>query len=459
MIKHLLISADEEDVASLMSRKELRTEADRDLARRSLGGVFSYFALWLIIYYTSELERANDALLEFLGFMIGAIGIARLYLSWKFDALYPSRPDLWRGLFALGAALAAAVWGGVSVLALSYDGLGTTSIMVMLSTAAIAAVTVVSLAPANLLGGAVVLLLLLPVVPAALTSGSTPERGLALLFLAFFIFMLLMWRRLHVEYWRALDARTELVVAKEAAEAATLAKGQFIASVSHELRTPLTSIIGSLGLIDAGISSEEMPEQAMKLINMAYENGKRLSVLINDILDFEKLEAGRMEFKYRWLDLAHFLEQAIELNTPYADGYDVTLELEEPLPEVEVRADEQRLMQVMANLLSNAVKYSPAGGIVTVSVRTGDGNVRIAVSDRGPGVPEEFRSRIFQKFSQAGDSSTRKTKGTGLGLVISKSIVEKMGGKIDYESTEGEGATFYFDLPLAKPDETDSESE
>ena len=174
MSKHLVLSADEGEVAALMSRQDLRAEADRDLARRSLGGVFSYFALWLIIYYASELEQANDALLEFLGFMLGAVGVGRLYWSWKFDAIYPSSPNLWRWLFALGTALAAAVWGGVSVLALNYDGLGTTSIMVMLSTAAIAAVAVVSLAPAKLLGGVVVLLLLLPVVPPALTSGSAP---------------------------------------------------------------------------------------------------------------------------------------------------------------------------------------------------------------------------------------------------------------------------------------------
>jgi signal transduction histidine kinase len=459
MQKHLVIGTDEEEVSSLMSQQKLRAEADQDLARRSLGGVFSYFALWLIIYYTSELERANEALLEFLGFMLGAAGVFGLYLAWKFEALYPSQPGLWRWLFATGTALAAAVWGGVSVLALNYDGLGTTSIMVMLSTAAIAAVAVVALAPARLLGGVVVLLLLLPVVPPALTSGSAPENGVALLFLAFFVFMLLMWRRLHTEYWRALAGRAELVVAKEAAEAATLAKGQFIASVSHELRTPLTSIIGSLGLIDAGISDEDLPEQSKKLINMAYENGKRLSVLINDILDFEKLEAGRMEFKYRWLALAPFLEEALELNDPYAESYNVSLELEEPLPDVEVHADEQRLMQVMSNLLSNAVKYSPAGEKVTISTQTGEGMVRIAVTDRGTGVPEEFRDRIFQKFSQAGTSNTRKTKGTGLGLVISKSIVEKMGGTIGYDSTEGQGATFYFDLPLAEPGETDSEAE
>jgi len=444
------------ELAAFASRAELRAEADRDLAQRSLTGVLSYFLLWLIIYYASELEQANDTLLEFLGFLLAAVGVGRLYLALNFNQFYATHPRLWCGLFATGAISSAAVWGGVAALAMSYDGLGITAVMVMLPTAGIAAGGIVSLAPSAWLGGALVLTLLSPSIVVALLSGNVAERGIALLFMTFVAVMIAMWRRLHVEYWRALIGRKELVIAKEIAEAATLAKGQFIASVSHELRTPLTAIIGSLGMIEE-YPPAGMPEQAMALVGMAYRNGKRLSLLINDLLDFEKLNANHMEFHSKPMDLVPFLEQALELNHSYAETYRVAFVLEEPTPDVEIIADENRLMQVMTNLLSNAAKHSPAGGQVLISARPGEGKVRVAISDHGAGVPEDFRVHIFEKFAQAKNSSTNKTKGTGLGLAISKAIIEKMGGAIGFDSVAGQGATFYFDLPLQEDHSAASE--
>ncbi|HEY0666252.1 MAG TPA: HAMP domain-containing sensor histidine kinase [Gallionella sp.] len=436
------------EYAAFLARDDLRAEADRDLARRSVTGVFSYFLVWVIIYFASGLEQASNALLEFLGFILAAASVGRLYLALNFHQLYAIHPRTWRRLFAAGTIISAAIWGGVSVLALSYDGLGTTSVMVLLSTAGIAAGGIVSLAPAAWLGGVFVVLLLFPIVPFALFSGQIAEKGVALLFLTFFVFMFMMWRRLYNEYWHALAGRGELVLAKEAAEAANLAKGQFIANVSHELRTPLTAIIGALGMIES-YPPGGMPAQTMTLIDMAYQNGKRLSVLINDILDFEKLNANRMEFHIQPVALTPFLTRAIELNHSYAENYSVSFTLE-PSPEFTFLADEHRLMQVMTNLLSNAAKHSPKGEQVVISVRAGEGRVRVAVSDRGAGVPESFRANIFEKFAQAKSSSTDKANGTGLGLAISKAIIDRMGGTIGFDSVVGQGATFYFELPQAE---------
>src|SRR5512139_1047374 len=446
------IKVQDTELAALSLHDDLRAEACRDLAQRSIIGVSAYFVLWLIIYNASELEHANDALLEFLGFMLGASGVGRLYLALNFQKLYAANPRRWRWLFALGTVTSAAIWGTVCALALDFDGLGTTSIMVLLSTAGIAAGGIISLEPAAWLGGIFIMLLLFPIVPFALLSGNVPQKGVALLFLAFFTFMFLLWRQLHAEYWRALAGRAQLVRAKEAAEAATLAKGQFIASVSHELRTPLTAIIGALGMIGT-YQTEGVPEQTMKLVNMAYENGKRLSVLINDLLDFEKLNAHRMEFHCRPTRLVPLLARVLELNRSYADKYAVSFIFEPPSSDVEVIADENRLMQVMTNLLSNAVKHSPAGEEVLITVGQSEGKVRVAVSDRGAGVPEAFREHVFEKFAQADSSSTRKSNGTGLGLAISKAIIEQMGGTIGFDSVVGQGATFYFYLPLADQDQ------
>ena len=432
-----------------MSRPDFRAEADRDLASRSIAGVFSYFVLWLIIYFTREHE-INRVLMEFLGFLLGAVAIGRLYLALRFDGLYAAGRQRWRFLFGLGTVLSALTWGGVCALALYFDSLASTSVMVMLATAGIAAGGIVTLAPASRLGGIFLLFLLLPIVPFALAIGPAPERAVALLIIAFLLFMLFMWRRLHIEYWQALAARAELVHAKEAAEAANLAKGQFIANVSHELRTPLTAIVGALSLVESG-APENIPPQTMKLIEMAYQNGKQLSTLINDILDFEKLNAGGMTFHCRPMALMASIRNALELNQSYAERYHVAFVLENTLPEeTRVFADGQRLLQVMANLLSNASKHSPAGENVMISLRRMDSRLRVAIRDRGPGIPEAFREHIFEKFAQADDSSTNKDSGTGLGLAISKAIIEGMGGTIGFDSRAGQGATFYFDLPLAQ---------
>jgi signal transduction histidine kinase len=242
--------------------------------------------------------------------------------------------------------------------------------------------------------------------------------------------------------------RAELRRAKAAAEEVNIAKGLFIANVSHELRTPLTSVIGALGMINSYLT-DDISFQARTLVNMAYQNGKRLSVLIDDILDFEKLNANRMEFNYEPLLLTPFLTHAIELNRVFAETYKVNFTLAPPTCESMIIADEHRLMQVMTNLLSNAAKHSPPGEEVFIYIDKIGNKVRVAVKNAGEGVPLSFRPHIFQKFAQADNSSLRKNNGTGLGLAISKAIIDKMGGEIGFTSEVGQGATFYFDLPLA----------
>ena len=224
-------------------------------------------------------------------------------------------------------------------------------------------------------------------------------------------------------------------------------KSEFIATVSHELRTPLTAVVGALGLLKE-VASGRLPAEAETFLGMARQNSDRLVALINNVLDIEKIESGHMEFRLDAVRVNALLERAVSLNAPYAEKFGVRFELA-PAPDgVVVSGDEDRLLQVLTNLMSNAVKYSPAGNAVTVSAAARDGLVRIAVADRGPGVPEAFRERIFSKFAQADGSDTRRKGGTGLGLSISKAIIEKLGGTMGYESVSGKGATFYFELPL-----------
>jgi PAS domain S-box-containing protein len=229
-------------------------------------------------------------------------------------------------------------------------------------------------------------------------------------------------------------------------------KSEFVSTVSHELRTPLTSIGGALGLACGGALGA-LPAQAREMLEIAYRNSQRLTHLINDLLDMEKLAAGKMGFDLREAELMPLVEQALQSNRAYAESYRVALVLGERADGVRVRVDAGRLQQVLTNYLSNAVKFSPAGAAVQVRVRAGTGVepgwVRVEVSDEGPGVPLEFRERIFQKFSQADASNTRQKGGTGLGLAISKELMERMQGRVGFESQPGHGACFWFELPVA----------
>ncbi len=233
-------------------------------------------------------------------------------------------------------------------------------------------------------------------------------------------------------------------------------KSEFVSTVSHELRTPMTSIAGSLGLL-AGGAGGVLPDKAARLIAIAQSNSQRLVRLINDILDIEKLESGALLLELAPLDLRDVAQQSIDSVRGFADELKVAITLEdgEPAP---VRGDLDRLIQVVTNLLSNACKFSPSGGEVIITVDPESRLARLSVRDRGPGIPDTFRARIFSKFAQADGSDTRAKGGTGLGLAIAREIAERHGGRLWFESTPGEGATFHLDLPMAHAERADSDA-
>lgn len=224
-------------------------------------------------------------------------------------------------------------------------------------------------------------------------------------------------------------------------------KNEFVSAVSHELRTPLTSISGSLGLIASGMLGD-LPINMKNMLGIAHKNAQRLTLLINDLLDMEKLLAGKMDFAMRVQPLLPIIEQSLEANKAYADTFGVSLALHAQPTNLTVNIDAQRLQQVLANFISNAVKFSPANGQVEIHVVVREQLVEVAVVDHGPGVSEEFRTRIFQKFAQADSSDSRQRGGTGLGLAISKAFVERMQGHIGFESEPGKGATFFARFPV-----------
>jgi len=234
-------------------------------------------------------------------------------------------------------------------------------------------------------------------------------------------------------------------------KAADRAKSEFISTVSHELRTPLTSIKGALGILDA-TARDELSDKFQKLVTIALTNSNRLARLINDILDFEKIEAGKMKYCMAPMDVSALIREAVEANAGYAETFGVHFTAIGTDHEVRINGDRDRLMQVMSNLMSNAAKFSDKGAAIEISLtRLGD-RLRVAVKDSGRGIPEAAQATIFEKFTQADSSDRRRTGGTGLGLNIVKSMVEAHGGQIAFDSKEGVGTTFYFDLSVLGAD-------
>ncbi|HVE70483.1 MAG TPA: PAS domain S-box protein [Thermoanaerobaculia bacterium] len=222
-------------------------------------------------------------------------------------------------------------------------------------------------------------------------------------------------------------------------------KRDFISTVSHELRTPLTSIRGSLGLLASGVMGE-MPPDAKPVISVAERNSVRLISLINDILDFDRLESGKMRMQFRPTPLLRVLERSVESISAVAlqDGVHIELQCNGAV----VLGDEERLMQVTVNLLSNAVKYSNRGDTVVVSDSAeAPSMVEVRVADRGRGIPADLQKKLFRRFERADSSDARTKPGTGLGLAICKAIVEQHGGAIGVASGEGMGSTFWFRVP------------
>ncbi|VAW67143.1 hypothetical protein MNBD_GAMMA08-1626 [hydrothermal vent metagenome] len=223
-------------------------------------------------------------------------------------------------------------------------------------------------------------------------------------------------------------------------------KSEFISTVSHELRTPLTSMHGAIELIKS-VASDELSEQVKKLLQVADNNSQRLLLLINDILDVQKIESEQMFFDFHCIEVLPFVQKSLDDNIGYGEEYGVKFLLSSSDAKICILADKNRLMQVMANLLSNAAKFADKDSVVDIAVsRSSEGFVKISVKNNGTEIPDAFRHKVFEKFTQLDSSDTRSKGGTGLGLSIAQVIIKKHKGNIDFISKDGV-TVFYFELP------------
>lgn len=250
-----------------------------------------------------------------------------------------------------------------------------------------------------------------------------------------------------------------LVQAKEDAETAAEERARFLSTMSHEIRTPLNAVIGMTNLL----LMEEQTEEQEKLTSVANLSGRHLLALINDILDYSKLDAGKVELEHAAFDLRQTCSDVRDIlaDSALEKGLELNLYLADDLADA-YQGDPARIRQILLNLVGNAIKFTEAGQVHVRVAPHGADNIHIAVEDTGIGIPEEVRHKLFQDFHQADASTTRKFGGTGLGLAICKQLVHLMQGDIGVESEEGQGSTFWFELPMqaeepAKPEQAEQQ--
>ncbi|MDX1539032.1 ATP-binding protein [Arsukibacterium sp.] len=231
-------------------------------------------------------------------------------------------------------------------------------------------------------------------------------------------------------------------------------KNEFISTVSHELRTPLTSVYGSLRIVNSGVLAE-LPPKVLKLLQVAEANSQRLTVLINDLLDMEKLLAGKVQLNLQQQPLTPLVQEALQSIQGYADQFQVKLTADLATTAIYANVDAARVIQILHNLLSNAIKFSTEGSTVVVRLYQLPDQVKIEVIDQGLGIPDDFKSRIFERFSQSDAASNRQHGGTGLGLAISKELAIKMGADIGFNSTQGSGSTFWLTFAQTVAEQAD----
>ncbi len=253
------------------------------------------------------------------------------------------------------------------------------------------------------------------------------------------------------ELQRRSQLEQQLRQAKQDAESAVMAKGEFLATMSHEIRTPLNGIVPMLDLL----MHNKLPPDQAEMVHTAFLSSQQMLRIVDDILDYSKLEASKLQLESTTFNLRETLESVIQLMERPAQSKGLRLNLQiDPSVRLPVRGDSVRLRQVLSNLISNAVKFTERGSIALTVRRIGETSaqhqLRFEVRDTGIGIAQSAQERLFQAFSQADASTTRLYGGTGLGLAISKRIIDLMGGRIGVESEAGQGSTFWFEIPMLK---------
>ncbi|HEC72810.1 MAG TPA: hypothetical protein ENI26_00370 [Methylophaga aminisulfidivorans] len=432
---------------------ELNRHAAIDLAKRTIpGGLIVLLALLISAHY-SPIQHDYPLLTYGLYLAMVLVFLMRLYNVYvllKKDM--PITP--WRRQTFIIFFFSSTIWGVYVAISLYlYETLFTNMVLLMF-TVGIAAGALTSLFIWKRLTQLYLCMIFIPIIISTFMHWNLATVSILFGLISYMLFLMVQTNRANTEYWRSLCTTKivqaqadELEKAIKLAETANNAKTEFLSSMSHELRTPLNAILGFTQLLKSDPQSPPN-EQQKESLNHILTASNHLLTLVNQVLDLSKIESGHLDLHLRSTQIGDVVNDCLLLVQSLADKQHIRFVIAE-VPAVEVHTDPIRLKQILINLLSNGIKYNREGGSLLMEFEQKEHVLRILIIDTGEGIAEKYHSSLFTNFSRLGQQNSR-TEGSGVGLVITKRIIEEMGGKIGFESKVNIGSTFWFELPLSK---------